>query len=96
MARRSCPLEGFEQCDTDPDGPNELNRRLLALPDSWDPVSVICLVNHRLLNIASGGRGREGLIPIVIDHPVGSITQAGVEVRARVALQAPKVWLGRV
>jgi hypothetical protein len=41
-------------------------------------------------------RGREGLIPIVIDHPVGSITQAEVEVRAWAALQAPKVWLGRV
>ena len=35
------------------------------------------------------------LIPIVIDHPVSSITQAEVEVRAaQVALQAPKVWLG--
>jgi hypothetical protein len=33
----------------------------------------------------------------VIDHPVSSITQAAVEVRAaQVTLQAPKVWLGRV
>jgi ABC-type nitrate/sulfonate/bicarbonate transport system ATPase subunit len=33
--------------------------------------------------------------PIVIDHPVSSITQAEVESRAaQVALQAPKVWLG--
>jgi hypothetical protein len=40
--------------------------------------------------------GMQGLIPIVIDHPVSSITQAEVEVRAaQVALQAPKVWLGR-
>jgi hypothetical protein len=39
--------------------------------------------------------GMQGLIPIVIDHPVSSITQAEVEVRAaQVALQAPKVWLG--
>jgi hypothetical protein len=39
--------------------------------------------------------GMHGLIPIVIDHPVSSITQAEVEVRAaQVALQAPKVWLG--
>jgi hypothetical protein len=39
--------------------------------------------------------GMRGLIPIVIDHPVSSITQAEVEVRAaQVALQAPKVWLG--
>jgi hypothetical protein len=40
--------------------------------------------------------GMQGLIPVVIDHPVSSITQAEVEVRAaQVAVQAPKVWLGR-
>lgn len=40
--------------------------------------------------------GMRGLIPVVIDHPVSSITQAEVELRAaQVALQAPKVWLGR-
>jgi hypothetical protein len=40
--------------------------------------------------------GMQGLVPIVIDHPVSSITQAEVEVRAaQVALQAPNVWLGR-
>ena len=40
--------------------------------------------------------GMERLIPIVIDHPVSSITQAEIESRAaQVALQAPKVWLGR-
>ena len=39
--------------------------------------------------------GMRGLIPIVIDHPVSSITPAEVEARAaQVALQAPKVWLG--
>lgn len=40
--------------------------------------------------------GMQGLIPIVIDHPVSSITQAEVASRAQqVALQAPKVWLGQ-
>jgi predicted DNA-binding protein (UPF0251 family) len=40
--------------------------------------------------------GMEGLIPVVIDHPVSSITQAEIESRAaRIALQAPKVWLGQ-
>lgn len=40
--------------------------------------------------------GMEGLIPAVIDHPVSSITPAEVEARAaQVAVQAPKVWLGR-
>jgi hypothetical protein len=39
--------------------------------------------------------GMQGLIPIVIDHPVSSITQPEVEARAaQVALQAPRVWLG--
>jgi hypothetical protein len=39
--------------------------------------------------------GMRGLIPIVIDHPVSSITPAEVEARAaQVALQAPRVWLG--
>src|SRR4249919_2375967 len=37
MARRSCPLEGFEQCDTVLDQLNDLNRRSLALADSRDP-----------------------------------------------------------
>jgi hypothetical protein len=39
--------------------------------------------------------GMRGLVPIVIDHPVSSITPGEVEARAaQVALQAPKVWLG--
>jgi hypothetical protein len=39
--------------------------------------------------------GMQGLRPVVIDHPVSSITQAEVEQRAaQVAEQAPKVWLG--
>jgi len=40
--------------------------------------------------------GMQGLIPVVIDHPVSSITQAEVESRAaQVAEMAPKVWLGQ-
>src|SRR3990170_7257018 len=42
MARRSCPLESFEQCDTVLDELNDLNRRFPALADSWDPQSSIC------------------------------------------------------
>jgi hypothetical protein len=37
MARRSCPLEGFEQGDTVLDALNDVNRRSLALADSLDP-----------------------------------------------------------
>jgi hypothetical protein len=37
--------------------------------------------------------GMKGLVPVVIDHPVSSITQAEVEVRvAQVKMQAQAVW----
>jgi hypothetical protein len=40
--------------------------------------------------------GMKGLVPVVIDHPVSSITQAEVEVRvAQVKTQAQAVWIGR-
>src|SRR5277367_625218 len=40
--------------------------------------------------------GMQDLIPVVINHPVSSITQAEVESRAaRVAEMAPNVWLGK-
>ena len=40
--------------------------------------------------------GMKGLVPVVIDHPVSSITQAEVEVRvAQVKAQAQAVWTGR-
>jgi hypothetical protein len=39
--------------------------------------------------------GMQGLRPVVIEHPVSSITQAEVDSRAlEVAKQAPRVWLG--
>jgi hypothetical protein len=39
--------------------------------------------------------GMEGLLPVVIDHPVSSITQAEIEVRvAQVKIQAQAVWTG--
>ena len=40
--------------------------------------------------------GMQGLVPVVIDHPVSSITQAEVAVRvAQVNVQAQAVWTGR-
>jgi hypothetical protein len=40
--------------------------------------------------------GMKGLVPVVIDHPVSSITQAEVEVRvAQVKTQAQAVWTVR-
>jgi hypothetical protein len=39
--------------------------------------------------------GMQGLRPVVIDHPVSSITQSEVDSRAaQIVLQAPNVWLG--
>ena len=40
--------------------------------------------------------GMPGLHPVVIEHPVSSITQAEVEARvAQIEKQAQEVWLGR-
>lgn len=40
--------------------------------------------------------GMEGLVPVVIDHPVSSITAAEVAQRvAQITVQAQVVWLGR-
>jgi hypothetical protein len=40
--------------------------------------------------------GMQGLVPVVIDHPVSSITQAEVEARvAQVKIQAQAAWTGR-
>jgi hypothetical protein len=40
--------------------------------------------------------GMKGLVPVVIDHPVSSITQAEVGARVvQVKTQAPAVWTGR-
>jgi hypothetical protein len=40
--------------------------------------------------------GMSGMLPVVIDHPVSSITEAEVEVRvAQVKVQAQAVWTGR-
>src|SRR4051794_31976166 len=55
MARLSYPLECFEQSDTVLDGLNELNGRFLALASILkDSDKLDCLVNHEILNIASG------------------------------------------
>src|SRR5215470_13780673 len=40
--------------------------------------------------------GMQGLRPVVIDHPVSSISQSEVDARAaQIVLQAPRVWLGQ-
>ena len=58
--------------------------------------AIITTEFERETELTKAAIGMLGLVPIVIDHPVSSITQAEVEARAaQVALQAPKVWLGR-
>ena len=40
--------------------------------------------------------GMEGLVPVVIRHPLSTLTDAEIEARATdVAIQAVKIWLGR-
>lgn len=63
----------------------------LGLPS----VAIITTEFVRETELTRRAIGMEGLVPVVIDHPVSSITQAEVESRAaQVATQAPKVWLG--
>jgi hypothetical protein len=58
-------------------------------------VAIITTEFERETELTRTALGMQGLIPVVIDHPVSSITQAEVESRAaQVALQAPRVWLG--
>ena len=40
--------------------------------------------------------GMEGLVPVVIHHPLSTLTDAEIEARAAdVAMQAARIWLGR-
>jgi hypothetical protein len=40
--------------------------------------------------------GMEGLVPVVIRHPLSTLTDAEIETRAAdVAAQAARIWLGR-
>jgi hypothetical protein len=64
---------------------------MLGIPSA----AIITTEFERETELTRAAMGMKGLIPVVIDHPVSSITQAEVEARAaQVALQAPSVWLG--
>ena len=71
-------------------------RDAVALESLGIPSAAIITTEfERETELTKAAIGMLGLVPIVIDHPVSSITQAEVEARAaQVALQAPKVWLG--
>lgn len=58
-------------------------------------VAIITTEFVRETELTRRAMGMRGLRPVVIDHPVSSITQSEIESRAaQVALQAPKIWLG--
>ena len=64
----------------------------LGLPSA----AIITTEFERETELTRRAIGMPGLIPVVIDHPVSSITAEEVGIRAaQVALQAPKVWLAR-
>jgi hypothetical protein len=72
-------------------------RDSVALEKLGIPAAAIITTEfERETELTRSALGMHGLIPIVIDHPVSSITQVEAESRAaQVALQAPKVWLGQ-
>jgi hypothetical protein len=71
-------------------------RDSVALEKLGIPAAAIITTEfERETELTRAALGMQGLIPVVIDHPVSSITQAEVETRAaQVALHAPRVWLG--
>ena len=71
-------------------------RDAIALEKKGIPsVAIITTEFVRETDLTRRAIGMQGLRPVVIDHPVSSITQSEVESRtAQVGLQAPKIWLG--
>lgn len=71
-------------------------RDAIALERKGIPsVAIITTEFVRETELTRRAIGMQGLCPVVIDHPVSSITPSEVDSRAmQVALQAPKVWLG--
>ena len=72
-------------------------RDAIALEKKGVPsVAIITTEFVRESELTRRAIGMQGLHPVVIDHPVSSITQPEVDSRAsQVAVQAPRVWLGR-
>jgi hypothetical protein len=62
-------------------------------------VPAACIVTTEFVReteLTRAALGMEGLVPVVIEHPVSSITAAEVARRvAQIEAQAPAVWLGR-
>ncbi len=68
----------------------------IALEALGRPAAVV--VTREFLHEAEVQRealGMEGLVPVVIDHPLSTISDAEIEARAEAAAeQAARVWLG--
>jgi len=46
--------------------------------------------------LTAGHQGGEALVPVVIQHPLSTLTEAEIDARAAdVATQAVRIWLGR-
>ena len=73
-----------------------LHPRRVALEKKGIPsVAIITTEFVRETELTLRAIGMQGLRPVVIDHPVSSITQSEIASRtAEVALQAPRIWLG--
>ena len=78
-------------------GPDGTIRDAIALERLGIPSAAIITTEFvRETELTRTAIGMKGLVPVVIDHPVSSITQAEVEVRvAQVKTQAQAVWTVR-
>jgi hypothetical protein len=68
----------------------------IALEAAGRPAAVV--VTREFVDEAEMQRaalGMEGLVPVVIDHPLSTISEAEIEARAEeAAAQAARIWLG--
>jgi hypothetical protein len=69
----------------------------VSLEDRNRPTAVV--VTSEFVREAEAQRaalGMDGLVPVVVRHPLSTLTDAEIEARATdVAAQAVRIWLGR-
>ena len=61
------------------------------------PTAVVVTTEFRHeAEVQRAALGMDGLVPVVIQHPLSTLTDAEIEARAAdVAAQAARIWLGR-
>ena len=69
----------------------------VALEARSRPTAVVVTTEFvREAEVQRAALGMEGLVPVVIRHPLSTLTDAEIDARAEVvATQAVRIWLGR-